>query len=146
MGKKKSPEQKKIDYNFGEVLAPLNDFQRTLVRERFLNPRKTEVQLGEQYGVKPQTISYHLRRPEVKAALIRMHTDIFESIKALQFKAIENMRGFLEIEPDGTLELYGSTQLKIKHQASKDLLARVLDMPAASPQGKRELPQFLIEE
>lgn len=136
--KRKNMEERLADIFDGEL--HLSEFQKALVREKFLKPRITGEELGQIYGIGSQTINYHLRKPEVKKALTRLQVDIFSQIQALQVQALRNYSKYINHE--GPLS---EAEAKIQYMASRDLLAAPIASPASQPAGKRELPEFTGE-
>ncbi len=136
--KRKSMEEKFADIFDGEL--GLTEIQKAIVKEKYLNPRATGEEIGKIYGLGAPAINWHLRKPQVKKALTRLHLDIFEQVRALQMQAVRTYQRIVTAPGPLSVE-----ENKIQYAASRDLLSAALSAPAVMPSAKRELPEFVSD-
>ncbi len=117
--------------------SELSDFQRALIRDRYLNPKQSQAELGKKYGIKRAAISEHLKNPLVKRELLRLHNDVFEGLKALQLQAVKNLAYFLDPEKN--------KNDRLRYEATRDILGVALASPNALPDAPAEVLTFDYE-
>ncbi len=132
----------------------LTDFEKALVRERWLNPRISTAALGRKYGVVKSTISVHLNKPQVKRAINKLQADVFEQVKSLQVAATLTYLEVLsprkdpktgEVIVDENGRVKWNAPIDERRKAAKDIMTPVFEQPAALPDAPDEEPEFIYK-
>jgi hypothetical protein len=111
--------------NNGEV----DHTDRWLVRQRFIRPTVTDVELGREIGMSSGAISKRFHKASVIKYMEKMNTDIYIQAIAIREQAMKNAMAYVK-SPESK---EGFEMTKMFAQAVADSQATMPDAPSEAP-------------
>lgn len=108
-----------------------NQLDHWLVRQRFLDPTKTNEELGALIGLSGAAVHKRMHKPGVVALQEKLNQNIYMQATAIREKAIKN-----------ALKYVNSPDSKEGFEITKMFAQAVADSPAAMPEAQAEMPSF----